>query len=229
VTGRIGAGSRGAADDRIAHAGAGFAPLVDRTGIHVDTIGVGGAAAGEAQVRALTENRVAAVSGARVPVVAVDGCSGRTATRLAGLGAVAEVAVAAGCAVRSRGMLAAAGAARVDGAGVAIVALSRRRACRAAEDCAVGATGARAAAVGGAGVPVVAVERGAGGAGPALTGLGAVAGIAVAAGGAVRHGGRRAMPGAAHVGGAGIPVVALAVRRAGGAAGDGRMNAAGSR
>src|SRR5204863_8689663 len=46
------------------------------------------------------------------------------------------------------------------------------------------------------------------------------AGVAIAAGGAGRHGGRLAVAGGARVGGAGVPVVALAVRRAGGAAGD---------
>src|SRR5207302_346927 len=184
-----------AADDRIAHAGAGFAPLVDRTGIHVDTIGVGGAAAGEAQVRALTENRVAAVSGARVPVVAVDGCSGRTATRLAGLGAVADVAVAAGGAVRDGSRLAMAGGARIGGAEVPVVALAVRRAGGAAGDRGVRAARARVAGIRRAGVPVVAVERGAGSTGPSLTGLGAVADVSVAAGGAVLRGGRRAVAG----------------------------------
>jgi len=173
--------------------------------------------------------RVAGIRGAGVPVVAFERGAGSTGPALTGLGAVAGVAIAAGGAVRHGGRLAMAGGARVGGAGVPVVALAVRRAGGAAGDRGVCAARARVAGIRGAGVPVVAVERGPGLAGAALTGLEAVAGVAVATGRAVRHGGRLTAAGGARVGGAGVPVVALARRRASGAAGDGRMNAAGAR
>src|SRR5262249_14297393 len=142
------------------------------------------------------EHRIAAVGGARVVVVAVGRRPGHAGPGLAGLGAVAGVAVAARAAVREGGVLAAAD---------------------------------RAPPVGGAGIVVVAVERGPRGAHAGLAGLDAIAGVPVGARVAVREGDVRAHAGAAHVRGARIAVVAVAVHHARPAAGDRRVHAAGDR
>src|SRR5207245_1661711 len=71
--------------------------------------------------------RVAAVGGARVQVVAVEGRAGGATARLARLQAVAEVPIAARRPVRDRGGLAAGdGIAVVRGARIQVVAVRRR-------------------------------------------------------------------------------------------------------
>src|SRR5207249_1069889 len=164
----------------------------------------------------------------------------RADARLAGLLAVAEVAVDARRAIRDRGAQAAGlrvaglgrtwivvraadGGARLADAGpadldaVAEVAVAARRAVRHRR---VIAAGGRVAQVGGAVVVVVAVEHGAGRTDPGLARLGAVAQVPVRARRAVRrHPVLAAGDGVAGVDGARVPVVAVergAVRAAAG-------------
>src|SRR5205814_27502 len=151
--------------------------------------------------------RITGVRGTRVVVVAVEGRAGRANAELAGLRAVAGVAVAARGAVRQRRVLTPAQhVAGVRGAGTVVVAVERRpgatgarlaglgpvahvpvAARRAVHDRDVPAAGGGIAAVGGAGVVVVAAEGRAARAHAGLAGLHAVADVAVPARGPVRQ------------------------------------------
>src|SRR5207247_1336337 len=151
---------------------------------------------------------IAAVGGAGVVVVAAEGRAGGAHAGLAGLHAVAEVAVRAGSPVRQRGVLTAGHrVARVGGAGVGVRAVEGRTrgagarlaglgpvahvpvaARRAVRDREVATARDRVAAVRRARVAVVAVERGARGAHAQLAGLGPVADVPVAARAPVQHG-----------------------------------------
>src|SRR5262249_5878376 len=202
-----------AAEDRVAGVG--------RTGVVVVAVEgrSGGTGARLARLRAVTDGRVgasgtawgrrrraaggrgAAVGGARVAVVAVQGGAGVERAALVGLRAVAGVHVAARRAVRHRHVLAAEDrVAAVGRTGVVVVAVEGRaggtRAAlaglRAVTEVRIGARGAvgdvghrtagrRVAAVGGAGVAVVADERRARRTGPCLARLVAVAEVAVRA------------------------------------------------
>src|SRR5439155_257701 len=182
--------------------------------------------------------RVTGVRAARVVVVAVEGRAGHAHARLAGLHAVARVAVAARGSVRQRRVPAPGHrVAGVRGAGIVVVAVERRpggtgaRLARLAPVARVAvaargavrqrrapAAGERVARVRGARVAVVAVEGGARGADPRQARLRAVAHVPVAARRAVRH--RRVLTAGhrvARVGGA--RVGALAVERRPGGAG----------
>src|SRR5262249_14753274 len=145
-------------------------------------VGAGGAVGDDLVLAA--RDRIAAVGGAGVVVVAVERSAGGADARLAGLGAVAHGRIGAGSAVDVRGVGTARGrVARVGRAGIGVVADqcgsggadARLHDVRPIAGVAVGAGGAvadrgvlaardRIAGVGGAGVVVVAIEGGAGGA-----------------------------------------------------------------